>query len=145
MRGVAGAIVRAGGRVCGSADGRGRTQGILSGCGNRAGLGIHITYPLYRHRATSKELLPQEGSAPLGIDTEPSRSLVWVGGDPHEWGGSQIRWADWRDSGVMLFALDDATEEREWESVHTEVGSVVHALTTALSSLRDVIAPVGQV
>ena len=45
----------------------------------------------------------------------------------------------------MLFALDNTTKEREWGSIHTEVGTVVHALTTALSSLCDVIAPVGQV
>ena len=45
----------------------------------------------------------------------------------------------------MLFALDDAAEETEWGSVHTEVGTTVHALTNVLSSLRDVVAPVGQV
>ena len=45
----------------------------------------------------------------------------------------------------MLFILDDAAEEREWGSVHTEVGTVVRALTTALSSFRDVITSVGQV
>ena len=43
----------------------------------------------------------------------------------------------------MLFALDDTAEEREWGSVHIEVGNVVHALTTVLSSLCDVVAPVG--
>ena len=45
----------------------------------------------------------------------------------------------------MLFTLDDTMEKREWGSIHAEVGTVVHALTTALSSLQDVIAPVGQV
>ena len=68
-----------------------------------------------------EELLPQEGSTPLGIGMEPSRSLVWV------------------------VALDDAAEERGWWSIHTEVGTTVRALTTVLSSLRDIIAPVGQV
>jgi hypothetical protein len=43
----------------------------------------------------------------------------------------------------MLFALDDAVEEKEWGSIHMEVGTAVHALTTALSSLHDVITPVG--
>ena len=45
----------------------------------------------------------------------------------------------------MLFALDDATKEREWGSIHTEVGTMVRALTTTQSSLRDIITPVGQV
>ena len=45
----------------------------------------------------------------------------------------------------MLFALDDAVEDREWESVHIEVGTIVRMLTTALSLLRDVVAPAGQV
>ena len=45
----------------------------------------------------------------------------------------------------MRFALDDMVEEREWESIHTEVGTTVRALTTAQSSLRYVIALVGQV
>ena len=45
----------------------------------------------------------------------------------------------------MLCALDDALEEREWGSIHTEVGTMVRALITALSSLHDDIAPVGQV
>ena len=45
----------------------------------------------------------------------------------------------------MLFALDDTVEESEWGSIHTKVGTTVHAMTTGLSSLRDVVAPVGQV
>jgi hypothetical protein len=45
----------------------------------------------------------------------------------------------------MLFTVDDAAEEKEWGSVHTEVGTTVHALTTALSSLHDVITLVCQV
>ena len=52
---------------------------------------------------------------------EPSQSLVWV------------------------VTLDYAVEEREWGSVHMEVGIVVHALATVLSSLRNIVAPVGQV
>ena len=46
---------------------------------------------------------------------------------------------------MTLFALDVATEEREWGNVHTGVGTAIRALTTTLSSLRDVIALVGQV
>ena len=43
----------------------------------------------------------------------------------------------------MLFTLNDAVEKREWGSIHVEVGTMVRALTTVLSSLQDVIAPVG--
>ena len=44
----------------------------------------------------------------------------------------------------MLFTLDDTVEKRELGSVHVEVGTMVHTLTTVLSSLQDVIALVGQ-
>jgi hypothetical protein len=46
---------------------------------------------------------------------------------------------------VTLLALNDAIEEKEWGSVHMEVETTVRALTNALSSLHDVINPVGQV
>ena len=46
---------------------------------------------------------------------------------------------------VWVAALDDVVEEREWGSIHMEVGDTVHVLTTMLSSMRDIIAPVGQV
>ena len=52
---------------------------------------------------------------------EPSQSLVWV------------------------VTLDYAVEEREWGSVHMEVGDAVQALTTMLSSMHDIVALVGQV
>ena len=45
----------------------------------------------------------------------------------------------------MLFALDDAIEEREWGRVHSGVRIAVNALTTVLNSLQDVVMPVGQV
>ena len=96
-------------------------------------------------RATLEELLSQEGLAPLRIGAEPSQSPVRVGGDPHSWGGSQIRWVDQWDPRETLFALDDVAKEREWESVHMEVGTAVHALTTTLSLLHDVVVLVGQV
>ena len=44
-----------------------------------------------------------------------------------------------------MAALDDAAEEREWRSVHTEVGDAIHALTTMLGSMGDIVALVGQV
>ena len=46
---------------------------------------------------------------------------------------------------VRVAALDEVAEEREWGSVHTEVGDVVRALTTMLGSMSDIVAPVGQV
>ena len=77
--------------------------------------------PSIARGAALEELPPQEGSAPLEVDAWTSRSLVRVA------------------------ALDEATEEREWGSVHMEVGDMVHALTTMLSSMLDIVAPVGQV
>ena len=68
-----------------------------------------------------EELLPQERSAPLEVGSGTSRSLVRVA------------------------ALDDTAEEREWGSVHTEVRDAVHALTTMLSLMCDIVALVGQV
>ena len=44
---------------------------------------------------------------------------------------------------VWVAALDEAIEERECGSVHTEVGDVVCALTTVLSSMCDIVTPVG--
>ena len=44
---------------------------------------------------------------------------------------------------VRVAAHDEAAEEREWGSVHIEVGLAVRALTTMLSSMRDIVAPVG--
>ena len=46
---------------------------------------------------------------------------------------------------VQVAALDEAVEEREWGSVHMEVGDTVCALTTMLSLMRDIVALVGQV
>lgn len=63
--------------------------------------------------AVPEEVRAQEGSAPLGVGTEPSRPLVRVGGDPHAWGRPWIRWANWQDPGAMLFVLDDVTLEKE--------------------------------
>ena len=75
--------------------------------------------PSIARGATLEELPPQERSAPLEVSAGTSRSLVRVA------------------------ALDEATEEREWGSIHTEVGDTVRALTTMLSSMRDIITPVG--
>ena len=75
--------------------------------------------PSIARGAALEELLPQGRLAPLEVSVGTSRSLVRVA------------------------ALDEATEEREWGSVHMEVGDVVHALTTMLSSMRDIVAPIG--
>jgi hypothetical protein len=45
----------------------------------------------------------------------------------------------------MVFSLNDAIEEREWRIVHTGVGAMVNALTTALGLLHNVVTPAGQV
>ena len=46
---------------------------------------------------------------------------------------------------VRVATPDEAVEEREWGSVHMEVGDEVRTLTTMLSSMHDIVAPVGQV
>ena len=46
---------------------------------------------------------------------------------------------------VRVAALDEAVEEREWGSVHMEVGDAVRALTIMLSSMRDIVTLFGQV
>jgi hypothetical protein len=45
----------------------------------------------------------------------------------------------------MLFTLNNDTKETEWGSINMGVGFVVHALTTVLRSLREVITPTSQV
>ena len=77
--------------------------------------------PSIARGAALEELPPQEGSASLEVGVGTFRSLVRV------------------------VALDEAEEEREWGSVHTEVGDAVHTLTTMLSLMHDIVAPVGQV
>ena len=77
--------------------------------------------PSVARRATLAELPLPERLAPLEVGASTSQSLVRV------------------------VALDEAAEEREWGSVHTEVGDAVCALTIMLGSMRDIVAPVGQV
>ena len=77
--------------------------------------------PSITRGAALEELPPQERSASLEVGVAMSRSLVRVA------------------------ALDEAAEKREWGSVHMEVGDAVRALTTMLSSMRDIVALVGQV
>ena len=77
--------------------------------------------PSIARGATPEVLPPQERSALLEVGVETSWSLVQVA------------------------ALDDTAEEREWRSIHMEVGDVVRALITMLSSMYDIVAPVGQV
>lgn len=142
---AAGAAARAGGRAHGGADRGGRGRGVLSDRGDRAGLRVRATDP-FRHRgAIPEKTLPQEGSVSFRVGEELSQALIRMGHNPHAWGGSQIWWANRRNPEATLFALNDATEETECGSINTGVETVVHALTTALSTLRDVVTPAGQV
>ena len=77
--------------------------------------------PSIARGATLEVLPPQERSASLEVGMGTSRSLVRVA------------------------ALDEAVEEREWGSIHMEVGDVVRALTTMLGSMHNIVTPVGQV
>ena len=75
--------------------------------------------PSIARGAALEELPPQERLTPLEVIAGMSRSQVRVA------------------------ALDEAAKEREWGSVHTEVGDMVHALTAMLCSMRDIVALVG--
>ena len=77
--------------------------------------------PSIARGAVLEELPPQERLALLVVGAGMSRSLVRVA------------------------ALDEAAEEREWGSIHTEVGDEVRALTTMLSSMRNIVALVALV
>ena len=46
---------------------------------------------------------------------------------------------------VQVAALEDAVEEREWGSVHMEVGDAVRALTTMLCLMHDIVTLIDQV
>ena len=46
---------------------------------------------------------------------------------------------------VWVAVLDEVAEDREWGSIHMEVGDAVHAVTIMLGLMRDIVAPVGQV
>lgn len=59
--------------------------------------------------------------------------------------GSLIWWVDTQNPEATLLTLDDAAEEREWGTIHMEVGTTVSALTTTLGLMRDIVAPIGQV
>ena len=77
--------------------------------------------PSIARGAALEELPPQERSAPLEVSAGMSRSLVRVA------------------------TLDEVAEEREWGSVHMEIGDAVRALTSMLSLMRNIVAPFGQV
>ena len=63
-----------------------------------------------------------------------------MGEVPQAQGGAQSRWVDRRNLGATLFAIDAATEEEEWERVHSGVGDLARSLVDELSKLNDVIA-----
>lgn len=66
-------------------------------------------------------------------------------GDGHgAWGGPQIEWVDPQNSRATLFALDNATEEKEWCGLHVALGGVAHMLTNMLGALNG-STPTGQV
>ncbi|XP_066385333.1 uncharacterized protein [Miscanthus floridulus] len=77
--------------------------------------------PSVARGAALEELPSPERSTSLEVSAGTSRSLVRVA------------------------ALDEVAEEREWGSVHMEVGDMVSALTTMLGSMRGIVAPIGQV
>lgn len=85
--------------------------------------------------ATPVEVPLPEGSASARVGVEPSRSLFRANSDPHVWEGSPIQWADLQNPKATLLTLDDVAEEREWGSIHVEVGTTVSTLSVMLDSL----------
>ena len=77
--------------------------------------------PSIARGAALEELPLQERSVLLEVVAGTSRSLVRVA------------------------ALDEAANEQEWGSVDMEVGDAVRALTTMLSSMHDIVAPISQI
>lgn len=85
------------------------------------------------------------GSASLEASGGSSQALIWASSDLQTWGGPAIRWANRWDPRTMPFALDNAVEQREWESIRAGVDHVAQVLTTALGMLNNDVALAGQV
>ena len=56
-----------------------------------------------------------------------------------------LRWTDPQDPTLTLFALDDATESMERESLDKGIVATLKALDHARDALREVIIPTGRV
>jgi hypothetical protein len=69
--------------------------------------------PTAIRQTVPKEVLLQEGSVLPSDSIGPCHVLVWVGGEPHAWGGPRIRWGKRQNPKSVFFVLDDKEEVRD--------------------------------
>ena len=77
------------------------------------------------------------GESSLALTSEGSRSPTWD--------KPLLRWMNPQDPTSTLFALDDASESMELESLDEGIAAVLKALDHAMGTLLEVIVPTGQV
>ena len=77
--------------------------------------------------------------------TDGESSLALTSGGSHlpAWGEPLLRWMNPQDPTSTLFALDDATESMERESLDEGIATALKALDHARGALREVIVPTG--
>jgi hypothetical protein len=78
--------------------------------------------------------------------TGGSTTLVWMGHDPFQWGGSRLTWLGWSQlEAPPVFVLDDVEELDAWSRIQTGCQSLNQALTIAFNALHDDICSAGLV
>ena len=74
---------------------------------------------------------------------ELSLALTSAGSHLPTWDEPLLRWANPQDPTSTLFALDDATESMERESLDEGIAAMLKALDHDRGALREVIVPTG--
>ena len=87
-----------------------------------------------------------EGSPDVAVvmewtDRESSLALTSGGSHSLAWGEPLLRWMNPQDPTSTLFALDDAAESMEWESLYEGIAAMLKALDHARGTLHEVIVP----
>ena len=91
-----------------------------------------------------------EGSPDVMVVAERTggeSSLALTSGGSHSptWDEPMLPWMDLQDPTSTLFALDDATESMERESLDEGIAAMLKALDHARGTLREVIVPTSRV
>ena len=74
---------------------------------------------------------------------ESSLALTSGGSHSPTWDEPMLPWMDLQDPTSTLFALDDATESMERESLDEGIAAMLKALDHARRALHEVIVPTG--